>query len=295
MIEPVARATLGTIPTRRGRILMLGLLFFACGGRAQRADTGAGTAGGASGGAGLGGSDAGAGSQSAGTDGGSPARAGAGGGGSAAQGTSGQAAVAMAGNAAAGAPADATTSVGDFDHPLPGLDNLPTYSSSFFWGSPDTGVRLGNWFVTGADGDLHDAVIDAVDPPRGDSTLACRVNGAAFADAVDLYAQLDHPSSRPVDLSAYSGLSFWARLNPPTAKLVVALNVDGVALLSEASVTGLVSGSFLATADWQRFELPFGDAARTSSVRSIDFVVLRGGEALDLWIDELSLCRGACP
>jgi hypothetical protein len=197
---------------------------------------------------------------------------------------------------AAGAPADATIGVGDLDHPPPGLGNPPTDKPSFFWGSPDGGIRIGNWFVVGADAAVHDAVIDDVDPPRGDSTLACHVQGTAFADAVDLYAQLDHPSSRPVDLSAYSGLAFWARLNPPTAKLVVALNVEGPALLSEDSVTGLVSGSFPVTADWQRFELPFTDAARTSSVVSIDFVVLGGGEALDLWIDELSLlCAGACP
>jgi hypothetical protein len=283
MLGPMA--TLGTLPTRRGGILMLGLLFSACGGRAQRVDADSGTGGGASGGVVAGGTS---GKADAGTK---PEEGGATG-----AGVGGTAGIPSSVSGAAGVAAETTTSVGDLDHPPPELGSAPTLSPSFFWGTPNGGYRIGNWFVVGADGVMHDAVIGAVDPPRGNSTQACHVTGAAFADAVDLYAQLDHPWSRPVDLTAYSGLAFWARLDPPSAKLVVALNVEGPALLSEGSVTGLVSGSFPATADWQRFELPFTDATRTSSVVSIDFVVLGGGEALDLWIDELSLlCRGACP
>jgi hypothetical protein len=265
-------------------MLMLGLLFPACGGRAHRADTDSSTGDGGRGGAIVSGTS---GKADPGT------KPGEGGATSDAVGGTGGLPDSISG--AAGVAPDTTVSVGDIDHPPPGLGSAPTDKPSFFWGSSDKGYRIGNWFVVGANGTVHDAMIDALDPPRGDSTLACHVNGAAFADAVDLYAQLDHPSSRPVDLNAYSGLAFWARLSPPTAKLVVALNIEGAALLSEESVSGLVSASFPAAQNWQHFELPFVDASRTSSVVSIDFVVLGGGDAVDLWIDELSLlCRGAC-
>jgi hypothetical protein len=169
-------------------------------------------------------------------------------------------------------------------------------SPSFTWGTPDAGYHLGNWFVAGTNGRVSDARVEAVEPPRGDSTLACHVAGADFAEAVDLFAQLNHPFSEPVDLSSYAGLAFWVRLSPPNATLLVALNVGTRPLLSQSSLDGLFYQSFPATEGWERYELPFTDLERTTSVVNIDFVVLGGGDALDLWIDELSLlCRGPCP
>jgi hypothetical protein len=157
-------------------------------------------------------------------------------------------------------------------------------------------VHLGNWFLASSAGFVGDARVSTIEPPRGDSTLACHASGAQFAHGVDLYAQLDHPENRAVSLSQYAGLRFWARLTASTPKLLVVLN-DGRGSLQrgEGSFTGLPVATFAPSEEWQEFEMPFDDTARSSAVVSIDFVVIEGGEALDLWVDQVSLlCRGTC-
>jgi hypothetical protein len=96
-------------------------------------------------------------------------------------------------------------------------------------------------------------------------------------------------------------MSFWARLESPSGRVVVALN-DG----SRAS--GLLDGrSTLPSrtldvgADWQEFMLPFESFSQDlpadgPSVASFEFFVGEGGEKFDLWIDDLALvCSGGCP
>ena len=185
-----------------------------------------------------------------------------------------------------GGPANMT--FGDFDQPSPGLPQVPDGSPSFFWGSPSE-VHIGNWFVTSSDGFSADARVGIIEPPRGDSTLACHASGAQFARGVDLYVQLDHPGNRPVDLSHYTGLSFWARLTASNPNLLVVLNDGSGSLPEEGSFVGLPAATFAASEEWQQFEMAFSDPARASAVVSIDFVVSDGGEALDLWIDEVTL------
>lgn len=197
------------------------------------------------------------------------------------------------------------------DHADDSLPTLPPGSSSFFWHSR-TSMGLGNWFVTSAERSLGDATVEDVLPPRGESKKACHITGSKVAGGVDLWAQLDHPSSRRVDLKAYAGIAFWARLNSPSGRLIVAINDDrpGTFFQAEASKTPWPAQR-LAVPDpeWHRFVLLFEDfrsptvdangANRPldpSGVVSIDFVAGIGGESFDLWIDDLALlCRGPCP
>src|SRR5690242_18651942 len=110
MIGTVVRATLGTLRIRRGRILILGLLLAACGGRAQRSDPDSSTGGGPAGG------DAATGTSGKADPGTMPGEGGATG-----EGVGGTAGMTGSSSNAGGAPVDTTTSVGDLDHPPPEL------------------------------------------------------------------------------------------------------------------------------------------------------------------------------
>jgi hypothetical protein len=271
-----------------GRLALLAVVLVACGGRAARNDArdGAGATGGTSPGSGGVTATGGAGPT---TGGAGPTTGGAGpAAGSPSVGNGGS------GGSSAGEAGTAGTSVGfgDFDDPLE--SSVPGSSPSFVWGTPMDG-HIGNWFVRSLTALTGDAKIDEITPPRGDSTKACHASGKAYAEGVDVYAQLNHPSNRPVDLGHYAGLTFWARLTGASSTLVVALNDGSYGLASDQDVlTGLPTGSFSAAEDWRKFELDF-DPARSSSVVSLDFIVLGGGQELDLWIDDVTLlCRGEC-
>jgi hypothetical protein len=147
----------------------------------------------------------------------------------------------------------------------------------------------------------RDAFPREIDPPRDTSTQARGADGADFAAGVALWVQLDHLLNQPVNLSGCSAMSFWARLESPSGRVVVALN-DG----SRAS--GLLDGRSTLPSrtldvgpDWQEFMLPFesfsqGVAAEGPSLASIEFFVGDGGERFDLWVDDLALvCSGGCP
>jgi hypothetical protein len=190
--------------------------------------------------------------------------------------------------------------------------------------SPVTG-RIGNWFMSAAGvvpTSWGDAYGDDIVPPRGDSKRARHARGAQLADIYDVYVQLDHPSGRPVDLSAYAGVVFWARL-PFTGKnmrqndLIVGLRdrQARATYFDDARIDDADPGNWFAQRvrvglEWQRFVLLFDDfrqgirspasAARrtldTSEMISIDFIVYPDGRDYDLWIDDVALlCRGTCP
>jgi hypothetical protein len=168
-------------------------------------------------------------------------------------------------------------------------------SSAIFWGSNSAGWRIGNWFVTSDK--VHDAGRWTIEPPRESSTEARRTRGQGFASGVVLWLQLDHPSGRAVDLSAYSGIEFWARLNSARSAFVVSLN-DG----SHASgvLTGrstLPSVPLSADYTWQQFTLPFAAFGLSDpKVTAVEFFVGDKGETFDLWVDDFALtCSGACP
>ena len=144
---------------------------------------------------------------------------------------------------------------------------------------------------------VHDAGLSSIEPPRAGSTQARRASGEGFARGVVLWVELDHPQSRAVDLSAYSGIAFWARLKSATSSVVVSLNDGSHDSGALGGRSTLPSVSLTAGDTWQQFTLPF-DAFGLSDLKitTVEFFVGDKGEAFDLWVDDLALtCSGACP
>lgn len=194
---------------------------------------------------------------------------------------------------AAGSPSShadgGSVPLGDGDRGPAAPATIPASSpGAFFWGSDITGWRIGNWFLT-SDG-TRDVGLSPIDPPRDGSTAARHVSGSESQSGAILWAQLDHPANRSVDLSSYSGLTFWVRLESLSAQLDVVLNQSGAHPSTDASSTPSVS--LMVGPTWQEVTLPL-DAFKISprAARSVDFRVVTNGEAFDLWIDDLALLR----
>jgi hypothetical protein len=192
-----------------------------------------------------------------------------------------------AGGGLGGSPPDnqiqVVDDVGDPGGPYPAAPG-----SAFFWR-----YGLGNWFVSSSDGSFGDAPVDAVLPPRGDSQEAYHVMQKDPAVAMDLWAQLHHPQGDGVDLSAYAGVSFWARLDSPSGALTVAFGANG----QFSKLASLPQKVVPLSGDWAQFLVRF-DAVNVdrTSVSSIDFVLEGSSEPLGLWVDDLGfLCQGDCP
>jgi hypothetical protein len=183
------------------------------------------------------------------------------------------------------------------DRRMDGLPTAPTLSA-FFWQSPGT-VRVGNWFVSSSDGSTNDVGRPLIDPPRGDSHGAREIHGGDTAKAANLWAQLDHPQGRAIDLSAYAGLVFWARLTGSGGILDVALDrlSGGGGVYFKSDFTSLPTWELFVPERWQQFTLSFDDLATPATgVVSIDFVVSGTAGPFDLWIDDVALlCRDTCP
>jgi hypothetical protein len=269
-----------------GRVVTVVLLTAGCGGESKESssdgDAGAPT-GGATASAGTGSGGAGA-SESGGVAGS----------------TSGG--TAASGSATGGAPEVAQPAdLGDGDHAGDGRPVVPDDNTGgFFWrGCGEGSWRVGNWWIT-SDGQ-HDALPREIDPPRDDSTEARGAHGADFVAGVVLWVELDHPRTSPVRLSGCSALSFWARLESLSGRVVVALNDGsrGSGLLDGRAT--LPSRTLDVDPGWQKFVLPFESfpterpAVNDLSLASIEFFVGDGGEAFDLWIDDLALvCSAGC-
>jgi hypothetical protein len=185
-----------------------------------------------------------------------------------------------------------------------GFPTTPPGSSGFFYR-----FGLGNWFVSSPNGLVGDALITNLEPRRGDSQRACHLTGTGQAGGLDLWAQLDHPRFLPIDLRAYAGISFWARMSGAAGRVTVAINDTNHNSVFEADArrTPLLVRT-VTVGDWQRFILLFDDFERTlatppdkapidaSRVFSFHFIAGRDGRPFDLWIDDLELlCRGVCP
>ena len=206
------------------------------------------------------------------------------------------------GSATGGATEMPPIDLGDGDHAGDGRPVVPGDSTGgFFWGGcGDGGWRIGNWFVTSDR--QRDAFPREIDPPRDTSTSARGATGADFPAGVVLWVQLDHPLNRPVNLTGCSAMSFWARLDSPSGRVVVALNDGSRASGLLDGRSSLPSTTIAIGPDWQEFTLPFESfPIEVSSpdglqVASIEFFVGDGGESFDLWVDDLALvCSGACP
>jgi hypothetical protein len=191
------------------------------------------------------------------------------------------------GGALGGAPPDNQIQVVD-DVGDPGGPYPQAPGSAFFWR-----YGLGNWFVSGSDGSFRDASVDDVIPPRGSRQKAYHAMQTKPGVAVDLFAQLHHPQGDGVDLTAYAGVSFWARLDSPSGQLTVAFGANGQfsKLASVPQEVVPISG------DWTQFLVRFADLdLDRTSVSSIDFVLGSSSEPLGLWVDDLGFsCQGNCP
>ena len=121
------------------------------------------------------------------------------------------------------------------------------------------------------------------------------MKGSGLETGRNLWVQLDHPQGRPVNLGAYLGISFWARLNSTDSKLMVAMDDQGGSDFFKTSRTA--SHRTVGMSDqWERYVLLFQDfGIDGSKIAAFDFVPVANTAPFDLWIDDLSLlCRGGC-
>lgn len=182
-----------------------------------------------------------------------------------------------------------TVVIDDVDHNDTEL-GLPVGSAAFWWLG-----GLGNWFVTAPAPDPYtrDATAAEIVPPRGDSTKAYRVQDEGRDRGVDLWAQLNHPGGRPMDLSAFAGITFWARLDG-SEQLKFALN-PGVSYFDAPSE--VPTHALAVSTEWRQFSLRFSElGVDVHAVASFDFIVGEGGDKFDLWVDDVGMfCDAECP
>jgi hypothetical protein len=160
---------------------------------------------------------------------------------------------------------------------------LPPGSAGFFWR-----WGLGNWFIRSSTGISQDANVTDIDG----GVREWQVSGGQGV-TVDLWAQLNHPSGTPLDLSPYSGITFEAKLSGAPGPLLVALNANGdfSRVISAASTQ-----RFAAADDWQAEEMPFPQGTDATHITSIDFVIAEGNAPFTLNIRNVGLrCKADCP
>jgi len=254
----------------KGAIVVLGLVFGACGGKSDQSDAHAVDTG-------NGGSKA--------TD--------AGGSGN----------VTDTGTGGSGAQLDTTASSNggspEYEGPIEAIDEVDgsdsdpdPESAHFVWGS-----GIGNWFVDAPEPNpIHDdAESTDIEPPRGESTRAYRVQGSGHSAGVDLWAQLNHPQGNALDLgSTYAGIVFWAKLEGASDRLLVGAN-PGVRYFDAPDDVPTVE--LRVSSEWQQFIVPFDVwPGAADAVASFDFIVGEGGGDFDFWLDDLGLiCASECP
>ena len=190
---------------------------------------------------------------------------------------------------ASGANGTSAVVLDDVDHNDTELA-LPEGSAAFGWL-----YGFGNWFVTAPAPDPYyrDATAADIVPPRGDSTKAYRVADEGRESGVDLWAQLHHPGGEALDLSAFAGITFWAKLEgSEQLKFGVNPGVSYFAAPSEVPTRTLAVSN-----EWRQFSLRFSElGADVHAIASFDFIVGEGGDKFDLWVDDLGLfCDEECP
>jgi len=159
----------------------------------------------------------------------------------------------------------------------------PDAGGAFYWRH-----GLGNWFVAKSDGTTHDATLE-----NDGGSVSWTAEGASM-QSLDLWAQLNHPAGRAVDLSPYSGVSFDAELTGANAQLVLVFNASGK---YQAAISALDAQRFSVTSDWQTFELRFSDIGYTAdATSSFDFIVTSPDAPFVLRVRNLALlCKTICP
>lgn len=168
------------------------------------------------------------------------------------------------------------------DDPERMYPELPDGGGAFFWR-----YGLGNWFVSGSVGGWRDATFQDLDGVR-----SWRASAATGED-IDLWAQLDHPQGRAIDLSGYLGISFDWRVIGASQPLGVAFNANG----DVAAAAALPTPEPNTDPGWIPGSIRFEDAGQNASgISSFDFILLNAGASFDLEIRNVELlCKEACP
>ena len=155
---------------------------------------------------------------------------------------------------------------GDFDH-LPDEFPNPQLGSSFFWGGPND-IHLGIWFVASPSGTEARCSRGTIEPPRGDSTLACHVKRRGIAEGLDLFAELNHHGAprSAFPLRRHCVL----RHGPPPSKLAASFSTTGTGIAKEEGATGqVIFGVICHLARVATIEVPFAESgARLGRGRS---------------------------
>ena len=171
----------------------------------------------------------------------------------------------------------------------------------------DHGNRVGNWYPFGDKGGIN--TIDNAAMRRGASTRVMHMTGSGFNDwGSGMGADLNNsPSKNAYDVSAFSGITFWARAGKAVSVTVALpeLATDGSA--PSHTCTTCDHHYFYAvavTTTWQRFKVNFADLMLESPgvvpvvdhfdptiVTSVQFREAKlpdPDESYDLWIDDVA-------
>jgi hypothetical protein len=145
-------------------------------------------------------------------------------------------------------------------------------------------------------------VMSAIDPPRGSSRYAARTYGSGLQSPMGWATiEMTFLASGPYDASAYSGLTFYARVGANT-QTEVRLNVTTLQTLPQGGICKMCYDSFGKTlslgTEWKQITLTFAELSQrgfgdpvasfdTAHVYTIDFG-FAGPLPFDLWIDDIA-------
>lgn len=247
--------------------------------------------GGSGGAAGSTGGASAAGGETSGS-GGEPATGGAGptGGASAGGGASGGASTGGAAGAGGGATGGAGATeilIDDLEHGDEAYLNIPFVGN---WRLADDGTSAGVWTSPVAP-KSNSTPFSTSD--RGGGNLAVHAKADGYTNwGVDLYVSLQETQAegnKPIDLSQYGGIFFWAKADSATKKIKVSVedqtsHADYAHIGMEKTVTGT----------WARYDVSFAELefgkSRTierDKIYAIHFSV--NSSAVDFWIDDVGL------
>lgn len=116
---------------------------------------------------------------------------------------------------------------------------------------------------------------------------------------------LDPALSKCVDLSAFDGISFWARGGSPSNQVTFQLVVPGSQPADNQppgdcleTCYGHPSRTFTLTTSWQRFTIPFNQLTTSPTAyagRALMFNLVTNDSAWDISIDEVTFYKGTPP
>ncbi len=196
--------------------------------------------------------------------------------------------VTSSGDSSSAGDSNSADDSGDSDAPV-SLDQevggLPEGSGAVIWD-----YAIGNWFREA--NSISDAPLATFEPARDGSSEGRTVSGSGLVDGGWLWLELSHPLQVPVDLSEFSGISFWVRLVSGNQKLRVILNIDGSPRDGEGSIEQVPVVELEVGEAWERFELPFSEfGVDAPQVVHIEFNAGYDDQPFELWIDDLGLTK----